>query len=174
MVQRIQFDTQYLKEPPHYDMNILTSDFLPYMESHLLFMEENKTDESVGGGYGNGFDQLEISKFKRVVDYMRTKVENPDEEYVKKGKTDFYSFFTQYDKRRDQDFYRTFHEYHEFMELCKSEYKEQQKNKRPPRELNPNLGADRIKMKRNIEELRKNKEEEKKWIRPLFIQVMVL
>ena len=50
----------YLKEPPHYDMNILTSDFLPYMESHLLFMEENKTDESVGGGYGNGFDQLEI------------------------------------------------------------------------------------------------------------------
>ena len=40
------------------------------------------------------------------------------------------------------------------MELCKNEYKEQQKNKRPPRELNPNLGPDRIKMKRNIEELR--------------------
>tara|TARA_B100000131_G_scaffold323026_1_gene379328 strand:- start:1011 stop:2570 length:1560 start_codon:yes stop_codon:yes gene_type:complete len=154
MVQRIQFDTPYLKEPPHYDMNILTSDFLPYMESHLLFMEENKTDESVGGGYGNGFDQLEIAKFKRVVDYMRTKVENPDEEYVKKGRADFYSFFTQYDKRRDQDFYATFPEYHEFMELCKNEYKEQQKNKRPPRELNPNLGPDRIKMKRNIEELR--------------------
>ena len=70
-------------------MNILTSDFLPYMESHLLFMEENKTDESVGGGYGNGFDQLEIAKFKRVVDYMRNKIENPDEEYVKKGRAIF-------------------------------------------------------------------------------------
>ena len=36
-------------------------------------------------------------------------------------------------------FIATFPEYHEFMELCKNEYKEQQKNKRPPRELNPNL-----------------------------------
>ncbi len=111
--QRVQIDTPHLKEPPHYDMLILPKDeFLPYMIDHLDFMYANnhKWDP-------NKFDDLEIAKFKRVVDYYETS--DPDEQYLSKGRSDFYNFFTQHDERRDTDFLKTFPEYENFWNLSK-------------------------------------------------------
>jgi hypothetical protein len=65
----------------------------------------------------NKFNDLEIAKFKRVVDYFETTLK--DDVYLSKGRSDFYNFFTQHDKRRDTDFLKTFPEYKEFWNLCK-------------------------------------------------------
>ena len=112
-LQRIQIDTPYLKEPPHYDMLILPKEeFLPYMINHLDFMyaHNHKSDS-------NKFNDLEIAKFKRVVDYFETTLK--DDVYLSKGRSDFYNFFTQHDTRRDTDFLKTFPEYEKFWNLCK-------------------------------------------------------
>jgi hypothetical protein len=111
--QRVQIDTPHLKEPPHYDMLILPKEeFLSYMIDHLELMHANyhKWDP-------NKFDDLEIAKFKRVVDYFETTLK--DDAYLSKGRNDFYNFFTQHDSRRGTDFLKAFPEYENFWDLCK-------------------------------------------------------
>ena len=111
--QRIQIDTPYLKEPPHYDMNILPKqDFTHYMNKHLEFMTNFQDDEDV-----SKFRTLEVEKFRRVVDYFKS-VELSDD-YINKGRSDFYNFFTEHDKRRDTDFLKTFPEYKDFYNSCR-------------------------------------------------------
>jgi organic radical activating enzyme len=112
IVQRIQMDTPYLKEPSHYDMNILPKEqFAQYMDKHLRFMEDNFAEWDI-----NKFDMMEVEKFKRVHDYYMDS--NPDETYLKKAKSDFYTFFSQYDIRRETNFKKTFPEYNDFYNEC--------------------------------------------------------
>ena len=82
------------------------------MINHLDFMyaHNHKSDS-------NKFNDLEIAKFKRVVDYFETTLK--DDVYLSKGRSDFYNFFTQHDKRRNTDFLKTFPEYTNFFEQCK-------------------------------------------------------
>jgi organic radical activating enzyme len=103
--ERIRFDTPYLKEPLQYDMNLLPKDdFIPYMEVSLEFMRRNK------------FSPLEIEKFSRVVEYMRTT--NYDDNKLNEGRKDFYNWFTEYDKRRNTSFEATFPELTKFYHDC--------------------------------------------------------
>jgi hypothetical protein len=112
-LQRIQMDTPYLKEPPHYDMNILPKeDFSKYMINHLEFMMMYNNDED-----NTKFKTLEVEKFRRVVDYFES-VEL-DDDYINKGRSDFYHFFTEHDKRRDTDFLKVFPEYKDFYNSCR-------------------------------------------------------
>lgn len=114
--QRVQFDTPYLKEPPHWMINILPESFNQYMSDNLQFIKDNM----MSTGLAVGFNELEYEVFKRVVDYMR---ENPvGGEKIKQGRRDFYSFFTENDKRLGTDFHSLFPEYSEFMAICKTEY----------------------------------------------------
>ena len=114
--QRVQFDTPYLKEPPHWMINILPESFNEYMNSHLQFIKDNMLKQ----GQQIGFNELEYEVFKRVVDYMK---QNPvSEEKIKQGRRDFYVFFNETDKRNGTNFCEVFPEYTEFMELCKQEY----------------------------------------------------
>ena len=94
--QSLQFDTPYLKEPPHWMINILPSQFLQEMDNNLQFIKDNK----------KYFDPVEYEKMKRVRDYM---YQNPvDENKIKQGQRDFYSFFTENDKRLGTDLLKTF------------------------------------------------------------------
>jgi len=112
-LQRIQMDTPYLKEPPHYDMNILPKeDFTHYMNRHLEFMMNFQNDED-----NTKFKTLEVEKFRRVVDYFKSA--EVSEDYLRKGRSDFYNFFTEHDKRRDTDFLKAFPEYEEFYNSCR-------------------------------------------------------
>jgi hypothetical protein len=105
--EAIKFDTPYLKEPPHWMMNILTDDFLPYMDDTLEFIKSNEW-----------LSDLEYEKFLRVTDYMKAKT--IPEEKIRAGRRDFYSFFTENDKRLGTDLLKTFPEYAEFYALCKN------------------------------------------------------
>ncbi len=114
--QRFNFDTPYLKEPPHWMINILPNEFNGFMDSHLKFMKDHLRSLEMP----HGFDSLEIEKFKRVADYMLTNPVKP--ESIQQGRRDFYTFFNEHDRRRKTNFAETFPDYSEFMSLCKTTY----------------------------------------------------
>ena len=106
--QKVQFDTPHLKEPSVYDMNILPKEeFMPYMYKHLEFLENNECE-----GDRSKFSILEVEKFRRVVDYMKTT--NYEEAKLKQARTDFYHWFTEFDKRRECSLVKTFPELEKF------------------------------------------------------------
>jgi hypothetical protein len=93
-------------------MNILPKEeFMPYMYNHLNFIKDNLDDKD-----RNKFSELEYEKFLRVVKYME-KTQYTQEKIVE-GRTDFYNWFTEYDKRRGTDFKNTFPNLINFMERC--------------------------------------------------------
>jgi organic radical activating enzyme len=103
----IGFDTPYLKEPPHWMINILPESFLLYMDETLSFIDANM----------DKFSAREYEKFKRVRNYMK---ENPvDPLKIQQGRRDFYSFFTENDKRLGTNLLETFPEYTDFFNYCK-------------------------------------------------------
>jgi organic radical activating enzyme len=108
--EKIKFDVPYLKTPYHWLINILTDDFLPYMDATLQYYKDNE----------EWFTEFEYEKFKRVVDYMREHTVTP--EIIKNGRRDFYVFFTENDRRLGTDLLKTFPAYAEFYKLCKVEY----------------------------------------------------
>jgi len=79
-------------------INILPKNFLDYMWDHLRHMKYKERTKD----FTHGFDKVEIEKFKRVVDYM---AENPvSPSILRQGRRDFYTFFTEHDKRRGTNF----------------------------------------------------------------------
>ena len=108
--ESIGFDTPYLKEPPHWMINILPSGFKWYMDAHVKFMQVNKKH----------FTDVEIAKMQRVRDYM---YQNPIySDKIEKGRRDFYSFFSENDKRLGTNLIETFPQYAEFYNQCKKVY----------------------------------------------------
>jgi organic radical activating enzyme len=111
--QRIHFDTPYLKEPLQYDINILPKeDYIPYMESHLQFIKDNMKEDSK-----LHFSEIEYEKFRRVVDYMKNT--HYTESKLHEGRKDFWNFFKEQDRRRNNDFEATFPEMKDFFQICK-------------------------------------------------------
>ena len=108
--ESVSFDTPYLKEPPHWMINILPVEFVKYQEEILNFIQDNQ----------EWFSEVEYEKFKRVTDYMK---ENPISlEKIQQGRRDFYSFFSENDRRLGTSLLETFPEYSEFYKLCKNIY----------------------------------------------------
>lgn len=111
--KRIRFDTPYLKEPLQYDMHILPKqEFLPYFDKILDFIKDNQDDNNT-----EKFSELEYDKFRRVREYFANR--NYDESKINEGRKDFYNWFTEYDRRRNTNFLKTFPEMEEFWNLCK-------------------------------------------------------
>ena len=110
--RNIRFDVPYLKEPLQYDINLLPKDeFVPIMQDNLKFVENNMVDLDK-----TKFGVLELEKFRRLVKYMETTVYS-DEKLIE-GRRDFVNWFTEYDRRRGTDFFKTFPELVKFMETC--------------------------------------------------------
>jgi organic radical activating enzyme len=106
---KIRIDTPYLKEPPHWMINILPAEFTKYMDKHLEFIDSNDI-----------FRADEYEKFKRVVNYMK---ENPvSAEKIQQGRRDFYVFFKENDRRLGTNLLEIFPEYTDFYNMCKEVY----------------------------------------------------
>jgi hypothetical protein len=109
---RIRFDTPYLKEPLQYDINILPKEeFMPRMTSILNFMDANTDD-----GAKDKFSYMEYQRFLRIYEYMKNTTYS--DEKIAEGRSDFYTFFTEYDKRRKTNLLETFPELEPFWRLC--------------------------------------------------------
>jgi len=112
--ESLGFDTPYLKEPPHWMLNILPQDFLEsYMDKNLQFIIDNK----------EWFTDVEYEKMKRVRDYA---FQNPvSKEKIQQGRRDFYSFFSENDRRNvGLNLLEVFPEYEEFYNYCKEVYEQ--------------------------------------------------
>jgi organic radical activating enzyme len=110
--EALGFDTPYLKEPPHWMITILPRDFLmKHMDANLKFIQDNK----------EWFTDVEYEKMKRVRDYAD---QNPvSEEKIREGRRDFYSFFTENDKRVvGLNLLEVFPMYEDFYNDCKEVY----------------------------------------------------
>jgi hypothetical protein len=113
--QRIRFDTPHLKEPTIFDMNILPKkEFMPYMHSHLEFIKQNQDNSD-----RTKFTDLEYEKFKRVVDYMATT--DYEEGKLVLARKNFYTWFSEHDRRRNTSLIETFPEMQNFWDLCKNQ-----------------------------------------------------
>lgn len=110
-LHQLQFDVPYLKEPPHWMLNILPRDFLmQHMDANLKFISDNK----------EWFTDVEYEKMRRVRDYAD---QNPvDPQKIKQGQRDFYVFFKENDQRLGTNLLETFPQYKEFYEFCKEVY----------------------------------------------------
>jgi len=110
--ESVAFDTPYLKEPPHWMINILPQEFSKYQEETLQFIVDNK----------QWFTDVEYEKMLRVTNYMK---ENPvSQEKIHQGRRDFYSFFTENDRRLGTNLLEIFPEYREFYNFCKKIYEQ--------------------------------------------------
>lgn len=107
------FDTPYLKEPPHWMINILPQEFLEaHMDKNLQFIIDNQ----------EWFTDVEYEKMKRVRDYAFQN--SVSQEKINNGRRDFYSFFTESDQRNvGLNLLEVFPEYEDFYNQCKKVYK---------------------------------------------------
>jgi organic radical activating enzyme len=111
--RKIIFDIPYLKEPLQYDMMLLPKEeYLPYFDKILNFISDNLDEND-----STKFSDLEYERFRRVRDYFATKEYTPEK--LLEGRKDFYTWFTEYDRRRNVDFLETFPEMSKFFEECK-------------------------------------------------------
>ena len=126
--QRINIDTPYLKEPPHWMINILPQeDFGKYFEADLEFMRANA--ESLNGPNTLKFAEYEIEKFKRVRDYYYEGGSRVTEDLIQRGRRDFHVFFTEYDQRSNLSLSKLFPLYNDFAKLCKETYEQYESKK---------------------------------------------
>jgi hypothetical protein len=91
-------------------INILPEEFIQYQEETLQFIVDNK----------QWFTDVEYEKMLRVTDYMKN--HTIPEEKIQQGRRDFYSFFTENDRRLGTNLLEIFPEYTEFYKLCKLTY----------------------------------------------------
>jgi organic radical activating enzyme len=117
----IMVDSSYLRHPAHQAVNILPKEFIDAIEDIAAFADGlrmvDKDPEVEWRQKHMGFTDIEISKIKRIADWMRG---NHDENRILESRKNFYRFFKAHDERRKTDFLKTFPELTEFYNLCKN------------------------------------------------------
>jgi organic radical activating enzyme len=115
----VNLDTPYLRYPQHQTVQILPLPFAKLVEMHGEFMQKksekycfNLNKNQVSYGFGD----TEISKLKRIYDWM---VSPQDPYQLRRNRKDFYQFVTEHDKRRGTSFIKTFPELEKFYYQCR-------------------------------------------------------
>jgi hypothetical protein len=115
----VHLDASYLRYPQHQTVQILPLPFARLVEMHGEFVENKRElyDHNLNeNGVSYGFGDVEISKLKRIHDWMVA----PQDPYLAKlHRKDFYQFVTEHDKRRGTNFIKTFPELEKFYYQCK-------------------------------------------------------
>jgi hypothetical protein len=114
---RVFVDIPFLMNPLYLQSDIITKDFLPYIERCVTYMYKNLIIPGWPPLTGNGFYDHEVSKLKRIYHIVKGKIENKD---CLRDRKDFYLFINEYDKRRGTNFLETFPEYEKFYNECKN------------------------------------------------------
>ena len=116
----VSLDTSFLRYPSHQTVQILPKEFSENVNQSAELaksLEEiyHTTHNEFGVTYG--FSEIEITKIKRIYDWM---LSEQDENILKRNRFNFYKFVNEHDKRRGVNFLETFPEYIEFYDSCKN------------------------------------------------------
>jgi len=106
-IQRVNFDTPYLIEPPHLSAQIADDSMIDRMYTTLDYMQEH-----VEEGNCFKFDKTEYKKLERVVKWIERFRYTGDE--LELNRQDFCRFVDQHDQRRKTDFLTVFPEMKDF------------------------------------------------------------
>lgn len=111
-IQRINFDTPYMLEPPHLTARIADDATVAQLRSHLEYMETLVDNSDI-----NKFNTTEYMKFKRVVEWVENNRYTGDELNI--HRKDFARFVDEHDRRRNTDWHAAFPEMKDFYDMCK-------------------------------------------------------
>jgi len=110
----IILDSSYLRWPPHQSVKILDTEWIDevYSQAQLMdFYEQVRV-----GDDGYGFTDIEITKVKRIAEWMKNR---DDDSTFLKNRKDFFIFVRHHDMRRGTSFLESFPEYEEFYKKCR-------------------------------------------------------
>ncbi len=110
----LTIDISYLRLPSFLSIKILPDSYIRYFEQSLSLMLELSEEKL---GVNRGFSEHEISKMRRLIDYMGVPTQA---RWLGTMRTDFFMFINEYDRRRGLDFNKAFPEMSEFFGLCKT------------------------------------------------------
>ena len=116
----VSLDVSFLRHPFHQTVQVLPLEFSDTVKSHSELAQsftEVFHHNLNPSGVSYGYTEIEIAKMKRIYDWM---ISPQDEKSLLKNRHNFYNFFNAHDKRRGTDFCKTFPEYEEFFNMCKS------------------------------------------------------
>lgn len=106
-------DISYLRYPEYQTVQVLPVEYLTQMEEILKYLIDNQWQKTP---HNQGFHDLQVVKFKRVLEWMRQGVPDKERDALKKN---FYLFFSEHDRRRGSNFLSTFPEMERFWLECK-------------------------------------------------------
>jgi len=109
--KNIYLDISHLISPSFLQAKILGHDQTVHILKCLEYMKENESAD-----IANGFTFSEISKFKRIVDWIGKK---DSSEVLINQRSEFYRFINEYDKRKKSSFIKAFPELERFYKECK-------------------------------------------------------
>jgi organic radical activating enzyme len=109
--QRVWFDTPVLRTPAWQSLQVLPEHYADQLqEIHDWMLENLETPDNPF----KGFKDYEAHRLDRDIAWMRNGTDN-----LVQKKADFYRFFSEYDKRHNYNFEKTFPELQPFWEECK-------------------------------------------------------
>lgn len=109
--QRVVVDTSYLRSPEFMSVKYVDRDLMYLIEESYTFMKNNLIENLKT----HGFSQYELSKYTRIVIWLRALVESGKYDTDDaKTRADFVNFFDEYDKRKNLNFLKTFPELKKF------------------------------------------------------------
>jgi organic radical activating enzyme len=113
-LRRLWLDIAYLRYPPWQSVKILTPNYIDLLENDLRFM---LSVEDSGNKSNKGFQDVEIEKMRRLIDFAKAKTEAY---WLKEARQNFYYFFSQHDQIRGTNFLQTFPQMHDFWSVCRN------------------------------------------------------
>lgn len=116
---KVYIDVPVLMNPVYLQANILTRDFLQYVEDCITYMYKNLDIATWPPLCGNRFFRGEILKLKRIYDMLNQKLSYKGNESFRK---DFAIFIDEHDRRYGTNFLEVFPEYKEFYNKCRDLY----------------------------------------------------
>ena len=107
-------DSSYLRWPPHQSVKILDKEWIDEVNSQAQLMDFYEQVRVGEDGYG--FTDIEITKVKRIAEWMEN---HDDDSTFLKNRKDFFIFVRHHDMRRGTNFLEVFPEFDELYKKCR-------------------------------------------------------
>ncbi|EQC52201.1 hypothetical protein M901_1607, partial [Bacteriovorax sp. DB6_IX] len=113
--QRVLIDSSYLSSPQYISLKFANKNMIERMKENLEYME-SKSIQKLGS---HGFSDYEIKKYKRIYHYAKTSKVDEESPEVIKVRSDFVTFFNEYDRRKGTSLLETFPELKSYYHYCR-------------------------------------------------------